>query len=256
MKKSLLLALSILFALPMTACSKTGTTAPGATAASGAMAAPAADAAIRKNLQERLPQLPPIEEIRATAMPGLYEVRVGPAGIFYTDAQGDFLIQGAMMDTKARRNLTEERINALNAIDFSTLPLKDAIVFKSGNGRRKLAVFEDPNCSYCHRLETELAKVKNLTVYMFLYPILGPDSTTKSQNIWCAANRTKAWQDWMLRQKTPAAAQCDTAAVQRILEFGRGHRITGTPTIVFEDGRRVSGAMDAAALENMLEQKP
>ena len=189
-------------------------------------------------------------------MPGLYEVRVGPAGIFYTDAQGDFLIQGAMMDTKARRNLTEERINALNAIDFSTLPLKDAIVFKSGNGRRKLAVFEDPNCSYCHRLETELAKVKNLTVYMFLYPILGPDSTAKSQNIWCAANRTKAWQDWMLRQKTPAAAQCDTAAVQRILEFGRGHRITGTPTIVFEDGRRVSGAMDAAALENMLEQKP
>lgn len=256
MKKSLLLALSILFALPMTACSKTGTTAPGATAASGAMAAPAADAAIRKNLQERLPQLPPIEEIRATAMPGLYEVRVGPAGIFYTDAQGDFLIQGAMMDTKARRNLTEERINALNAIDFSTLPLKDAIVFKSGNGRRKLAVFEDPNCSYCHRLETELAKVKNLTVYMFLYPILGPDSTAKSQNIWCAANRTKAWQDWMLRQKTPAAAQCDTAAVQRVLEFGRGHRITGTPTIVFEDGRRVSGAMDAAALENMLEQKP
>ena len=256
MKKSLLLALSILFALPMTACSKTGTTAPGATAASGAMAAPAADAAIRKNLQERLPQLPPIEEIRATAMPGLYDVRVGPAGMFYTDAQGDFLIQGAMMDTKARRNLTEERINALNAIDFSTLPLKDAIVFKSGNGRRKLAVFEDPNCSYCHRLETELAKVKNLTVYMFLYPILGPDSTAKSQNIWCAANRTKAWQDWMLRQKTPAAAQCDTAAVQRILEFGRGHRITGTPTIVFEDGRRVSGAMDAAALENMLEQKP
>ena len=256
MKKSLLLALSILFALPMTACSKTGTTAPGATAASGAMAAPAADAAIRKNLQERLPQLPPIEEIRATAMPGLYEVRVGPAGIFYTDAQGDFLIQGAMMDTKTRRNLTEERINALNAIDFSTLPLKDAIVFKSGNGRRKLAVFEDPNCSYCHRLETELAKVKNLTVYMFLYPILGPDSTAKSQNIWCAANRTKAWQDWMLRQKTPAAAQCDTAAVQRILDFGRGHRITGTPTIVFEDGRRVSGAMDAAALENMLEQKP
>ena len=256
MKKSLLLALSILFALPMTACSKTGTTAPGATAASGAMAAPAADAAIRKNLQERLPQLPPIEEIRATAMPGLYEVRVGPAGIFYTDAQGDFLIQGAMMDTKARRNLTEERINALNAIDFSTLPLKDAIVFKSGNGRRKLAVFEDPNCSYCHRLETELAKVKNLTVYMFLYPILGPDSTAKSQNIWCAADRTKAWQDWMLRQKTPAAAQCDTAAVQRILDFGRGHRITGTPTIVFEDGRRVSGAMDAAALENMLEQKP
>ena len=255
MKKSLLLALSILFALPMTACSKTGTTAPGATAASGAMAAPAADAAIRKNLQERLPQLPPIEEIRATAMPGLYEVRVGPAGIFYTDAQGDFLIQGAMMDTKARRNLTEERINALNAIDFSTLPLKDAIVFKSGNGRRKLAVFEDPNCSYCHRLETELAKVKNLTVYMFLYPILGPDSTAKSQNIWCAADRTKAWQDWMLRQKTPAAAQCDTAAVQRVLEFGRGHRITGTPTIVFEDGRRVSGAMDAAALENMLQQK-
>ena len=256
MKKSLLLALSILFALPMTACSKTGTTAPGATAASGAMAAPAADAAIRKNLQERLPQLPPIEEIRATAAPGLFEVRVGPAGIFYTDAQGDFLIQGAMMDTKARRNLTEERINALNAIDFSTLPLKDAIVFKSGNGRRKLAVFEDPNCSYCHRLETELAKVKNLTVYMFLYPILGPDSTAKSQNIWCAADRTKAWQDWMLRQKTPAAAQCDTAAVQRVLEFGRGHRITGTPTIVFEDGRRVSGAMDAAALENMLEQKP
>ena len=255
MKKPLLLALSILFALPLTACSKTGAAGRKATAASSAVSAPAADATIRKNLQERLPQLPPIEEIRSTAMPGLYEVRVGATGIFYTDAQGDFLIQGAMMDTQTRRNLTEDRVNALNTIGFNTLPLKDAIVFKNGNGRRKLAVFEDPNCPYCHRFEAELAKVKNLTVYMFLYPILGPDSAAKSQNIWCAADRARTWQDWMLRQKVPATAQCDTAAVQRVVAFGREHRITGTPTIVFEDGSRVSGAMDAAALENMLEQK-
>ena len=148
----------------------------------------AQEAAIRKNLAERLPQMGKIDEVSKTPMSGLFEVRVGTE-LFYTDADGNFLIQGHLIDTKQQRNLTEERMDKLLAIDFSALPVKDAFTIVRGNGKRKIAVFEDPNCGYCKRFERDLQKVDNVTVYMFLYPILGPDSTDKSRNIWCAKDK-------------------------------------------------------------------
>ncbi|MDD2714206.1 MAG: DsbC family protein, partial [Simplicispira sp.] len=172
--------------------------------------------------------------------------------VFYSDAKGNFLIQGELIDTKARRNLTEDRIAKLSAIDFGALPLKDAFVTVRGNGKRKLVVFADPNCGYCKRFERDLQKVDNVTIHTFLYPILSPDSAEKSRNIWCAKERTASWDDWMLRDKTPAAASCDTAALQRNLAFGKKHKITGTPTLIFTDGSRVPGAIDAATLEKRL----
>ncbi|GAA4418364.1 DsbC family protein [Acidovorax lacteus] len=216
-----------------------------------ATGASAQEAVIRKTLAERIPQMEKIDEIRPTPMPGLFEVRIG-TDLFYTDAKGNYVIQGELIDTKARRNLTEDRINKLTAVDFSALPLKDAFTLVRGDGKRKLAVFEDPNCGYCKRFERDMQNVDNVTVYLFLYPILSPDSAEKSRNIWCAKDRAAAWNDYMLRDKNPAAASCDTAALQRNLAFGRKHKITGTPTLIFADGTRVPGAVPAAEIERRL----
>jgi thiol:disulfide interchange protein DsbC len=218
-----------------------------------AFAAAAADdfAAIRKNLAERVPQLGKIDEITKTPMPGLYEVRVG-MDIFYSDAQGNFLIQGYLMDTRQQRNLTEERQDKLLALPLDSLPLKDAFTIVRGNGKRKLAIFEDPNCPYCKQFERDLQKVNDVTIYLFLYPILGPDSTDKAHNLWCAKDRAGAWQDWMMRAKAPPAAECDTAAVARNVEFGRKNKISGTPTMILPDGSRVPGAVPAPEIEKML----
>ena len=213
--------------------------------------ASAQEAAIRKTLAERIPQMEKIDEVRTTAMPGLYEVRIG-TDLFYTDAKGNYVIQGELIDTKARRNLTEDRINKLTAVDFSELPLKDAFTIVRGDGKRKVAVFEDPNCGYCKRFERDLQNVDNITVYLFLYPILSPDSAEKSRNVWCAKDRVAAWQDMMVREKVPAAASCDTAAIQRNLAFGRKHKITGTPTLIFANGSRVPGAISAQEVEKRL----
>lgn len=221
-----------------------------ACASAGALAQ---EATIRKVLGERIPQLGKIDEVSKSPMSGLYEVRVG-TDILYTDIDGNFLIQGELIDTKTRKNITEERIEKLTAIDFNALPLKDAFTIVRGNGKRKIAVFEDPNCGYCKHFERDLQKVDNVTVYMFLYPILGADSGEKSKAIWCAKDPAKAWQDWMVRdQPIPApVANCDVSALTRNVELGRNHKITGTPTLIFIDGARVPGAVDAKQVEKML----
>ena len=219
-----------------------------------AASAPAQEATIRKNLAERLPNLPKIDEVSKSPVEGLYEVRLGHE-VLYTDADGGYLIQGQIIDTRARRNLTEERINKLTAIDFATLPLKDAIVYKVGNGKRKIAVFADPNCGYCKRFERDLQAVKDVTVYTFVFPVpIGPDSDVKSRNIWCSKDRLKTWQDWMLRGVPPPEAgdKCDSAAVARNLEMAHKHRVTGTPARVFEDGTRIPGALNTAQIEQQL----
>lgn len=219
-------------------------------------AGPAEEAAIRKGIAERLPDFPKIDEIRNTPIAGLYEVRVG-LDLFYADAAGQFLLQDAqLIDLKTRRNLTQARLDQISQIEFASLPLKDAMVWKRGNGERKVAVFADPNCGYCKRLERTLQEVKDVTVYTFLMPILGPDSKEKSRAIWCAKDNANAWLDWMLRGKQPgsAAASCDDAALQRNSQFASRHRIHGTPAIIFEDGTRAPGALDLAALEERIKR--
>ena len=210
-------------------------------------------AAIRKNLGERIPALSQIDEIRKTPMAGLYEVRVG-TDILYTDAEGNFILHGNLLDTRSRKNLTEERIDKLTAINFKDLQLKNAFTVVRGNGKRKVAVFEDPNCPYCKRFEKDLEKIDNVTVHTFLIPILGPDSTEKSKRIWCASDKVKTWDDWMLRNVSPkeAGAKCDTAALDANVAFARKYNITGTPTLVFIDGHRVPGAINTQQIEQLL----
>jgi thiol:disulfide interchange protein DsbC len=210
------------------------------------------EAAIRKNLGERLPNFPKIDEVTKSAIPGVYELRVG-TDILYTDEQGNYVIEGQLIDTKSHLNLTEQRISQLTAIDFKSLQLKDAMVWKQGTGERKLVVFADPNCGYCKKFEKDLQTVKDVTVYTFLYPILGGDSPDKAKQIWCAKDNTKAWREWMLHG-TPVtdSPQCDTSALQRNFAFGQKHRIRGTPGLVFEDGRQQAGALNTEQIEKQL----
>ena len=213
----------------------------------------AQEAAIRENLVKRLPGLPQIDEVTKTPIPGLYEVRMGTE-IVYTDERGEHIIEGTITETKTRANLTQARIDKLTAIDFAALPLKDAIVWKQGTGARKLVVFADPNCGYCKKFENEMQQVKNVTVYTFLYPILGGDSPEKSRNIWCAKDNGTVWRNWMINGTTPmrSMGQCDTAALQRNLAMAKKYRVTGTPALVFEDGKRVPGAMAPDQVERQL----
>ncbi|MEN9539236.1 MAG: hypothetical protein RLZZ126_1471 [Pseudomonadota bacterium] len=224
----------------------------------GAGTAWANEGAIRKAVAERVPSLKQIDEISKTPMPGLWELRYNGTEIMYTDAEGNFLIQGNLIDLKARRNLTEERVDKLTAIAFDSLPAKDAFTIVRGNGKRKLAVFEDPNCGYCKRFERDLQKVDNVTISMYLFPILGPDSTEKSKAVWCARDKAKAWQDYMVRDvalpPVPSPG-CDTTALARNVEMGKKYKITGTPTLVFADGSRVPGAISTAQVEKHLSEQ-
>ena len=215
-------------------------------------AAFADEAAIRKNISERVPDFPKIDEVTKTSIPGLYEIRVG-TDILYTDEQGNYIIEGQLIETKTRTNLTEQRVAKLTAIDFKALPLKDAMVWKQGTGERKLVIFADPNCGYCKKFERDLLTVKDITVYTFLYPILGPDSTEKSKQIWCAKDNAKVWRDWMIKG-TPIgeSPSCDTSALSRNVALGRKHRINGTPGVVYEDGKMQPGAVGAEAVEKQL----
>lgn len=211
------------------------------------------EAAIRKNLAERLPNLPKIDEVSKTPIPGLFEVRMGTE-IVYSDESGGYLVQGAILDTRSRTDLTQARIDKLTAIDMATLPLKNAVVIKQGTGARKLVVFADPNCGYCKRLERDLLALRDVTIYNFIYPILGPDSVAKSKDLWCSKDPAKAWRDWMVDGKlaSKAPANCDTTALDANTEMGRKYRVQGTPAVVFEDGTRAPGAIPAAQIESRM----
>ena len=211
------------------------------------------EATIKKVLEPRLGGAK-IESIRETPYSGLYEVRVA-GDILYTDKKGDYLFIGHVYDTKTSTNLTRARIEEVNKIKFSDLPLELALKQVKGNGKRVIAVFEDPNCGYCKRLrQTTLKEIDNVTIYTFMYNILSEDSFVKSKNIWCAADRVKAWDDWMINNKLPPAAPagCESPNDQ-VVALGQKLRIQGTPAIFFTDGSRIPGAIDLKGLEAKLQ---
>jgi thiol:disulfide interchange protein DsbC len=211
------------------------------------------EATIRKNVEPRLGGAK-IESIKETPYGGLYELRVA-GDILYTDKKGDYLVIGHVYDAKTTRDLTRERIDDINKIKFSDLPFNDAIKQVKGDGKRVIAVFEDPNCGYCKRLrQTTLKDLNNVTIYTFMYNILSEDSFVKSKNIWCSADRSKAWDEWMINGKVApsATASCETPN-DKVLALGQKLKIQGTPAIFFADGSRIPGAVDQATLEKKLQ---
>jgi len=221
-------------------------------AATISLPAVADEAAVRKSLESKLGR--PLTSLTKTPYLGLYEA-YADGQIFYTDDKVSVIIAGALIDGKSMKNVTEERLQKLTAIKFSELPLSLAVRQVRGDGKRVFATFEDPNCGYCKKLAKDLAKLDNVTIYTFLYPILSQDSLDKSNRIWCAADRAKAWNDWMIDGKAPGGkGDCDTTAVKKTVELGRKLAINGTPTIFFADGERIPGAVPLAKIEERLAQ--
>lgn len=224
-----------------------------ACAAAFAMATHANEAEIKKAMEAKLGTK--VESVSKAGYLGMYEV-YADGTIFYTDEKMTaIMVGGQLIDAKTMKNVTEERMRKLTAIKFSELPFERAIKQVRGDGKRVIATFEDPNCGYCKRLAKDLQKLENATVYTFLYPILSEDSLKKSKQIWCAADRAKAWNDWMVDGRAPSGKEdCDTSAITKNQEFGRRLNISGTPTIFFVDGERVPGAMPLAKIEQKLGQ--
>jgi thiol:disulfide interchange protein DsbC len=207
------------------------------------------DDAFNKALSARL-GVPKIDEISRTPF-GMLEVRIGNE-IYYTDPTGNYLLQGQVFDLARKENMTQARIDKLTAIDWKDLPLQDAIKIVRGNGKRQVAVFEDPNCGYCRVVEQNLQKIDNVTVHVFLLPILSPQSAELSKQIWCSADKGKAWMDWILEKK-PVAAKGDCAnPIERNLALGQKYKINGTPALFFQEGPRAAGAISPEAIEKRI----
>jgi thiol:disulfide interchange protein DsbC len=207
---------------------------------------------IRRSLQSNFPNLGKIEHIIVTPYAGLYEVLVD-GQLVYTDAKGLYLFDGNVIETKTRRNISEERRRILFAIDFDKLPLELAVKKVKGNGKRKLAQFTDPNCSFCKRLEKELNKVTDVTIYSFLYPIF-PGSDVMVRNVLCSKDPVKTWDNWMLNGITPEQAMCDTPQTEQVRALGQKLHVTGTPNIIFGNGVQSPGYLVAEELERNLNQ--
>lgn len=190
-----------------------------------------------------------VEKISKAPIAGLWEV-TADGQIFYADDKGTYLLAGNLIEIKTGKNLTAER-------QFNALPLDLAVKQVRGNGKNILVTFEDPNCGYCKKLAKELQSVKDLTLYTFLYPVLGEDSVEKSKMIWCSPDKAKAWNDWMISAKAlPATpAKCDTAGLEKSVALGQKLRINGTPAMFFATGERVGGYIPAAEIEKRFNAK-
>ena len=209
---------------------------------------------IREALKSRFTDIE-IIDVKPSPVPGIYEVFTGD-DIAYSNATGDYVFVGSLMDTRTRTNLTHERVNERNAVAFESLPLAQAIKVVKGNGKRRMVVFSDPDCPYCKQLERTLAGVNDVTVYNLLYPItnLHPDSENKAHAIWCAKDRASTWTSWMREQQAPktVSAPCKDDPVSSLQDLGHKLRVSSTPTMLFPSGKRVSGALPANELEPLL----
>jgi len=203
---------------------------------------------IKSEIQKKLGPNAKVKGVSAAPVPGLYEVLVGNE-VFYTDSSAKYLIQGEIIELATGKNITEQRQADLNRIKWTELNLANAIKTVRGNGSRQLAVFSDPNCGYCKRLEKSMQQLDNVTIYTYLIPILSSDSTQKSKQIWCAADPYKAYIDWMINGINPSGKGDCATPLDKNLAFAKTYGITGTPTLFFTDGSRFPGAVQITDIE-------
>jgi thiol:disulfide interchange protein DsbC len=221
-------------------------------------AALADEAELRRTLEPKLGVQ--IDGIEPGPVPGLYEVRYrSPQGVqvIYVDATGNYVIQGKIYDLRAERDLTEERLRKLNAIKFESLPLDLAVKIQRGDGKRVLAMFSDPYCPACRQFERALAQVDNVTIYVFMYPVIRPENTDHSRMVWCSPDRAKAWLELAAapKPKVPNAAKSCGDPVDKVLKLGRSLAVNSTPTLILANGERVSGGLSPEDLKDLLEQR-
>jgi len=218
----------------------------------------AGEAEIRQVLKVKYPNVR-VDGVQPAPLAGLYEVRLqtqeGPQ-IIYTDAQANFIIDGNIVDAKSGRNLTEERMRKITAIAFSALPLDLAVKVQRGNGRRVLAMFSDPYCPYCRRLEQSLLQIDDITVYVFMYPVIRPDFADHSRAVWCSPDRAKAWLELAAGDapKVPSGSASCANPVDKVVELGRSLRVTGTPTLFLANGERTSAGTPIGELRMKMDE--
>ena len=215
-----------------------------------AQPAPTGDvAAVKKLLEQKFPGAE-IHYIAKSSYFGLYEALLGDQMV-YTDTKVNQILVGSVYDLATKRNLTEAKVRKLNRVAMDKLPMDLAFVRVKGNGARKLVIFSDADCPFCHRLENELKNLDNVTIYTFLYPIdqLHPDSARKSKQIWCAPDKVKAWDEFFASGKVPDNKGDCGDPVAKTQALGESLKITATPTLVFADGTLIPGALPIAQIE-------
>ena len=206
------------------------------------------EAQIRAELQKRIGPNTKIKSVNPSPISGVYEVLVGTE-VFYTDSNSKYLIQGDIIEIASGSNLTEQRKADLNRIKWSELSPANAFKAVRGNGSRQVAIFSDPNCGYCKRLEKSLQQLDNVTIYTYLIPILSPDSAQKSKQIWCSTDPQKTYVDWMINNITPTGKSDCATQLDKNMAFAKTYGITGTPTLFFTDGSRFPGAVQITDIE-------
>lgn len=212
----------------------------------------ASEATVKQAMQKRYPDVQ-VESVTKTPIAGIYEVFANGEVVYVDQNVNYMIVRGRLMDIASGTDLTEERTRVLTATKFDQLPLNLTFRMVKGNGKRKFAYFTDPNCPFCKRLDQELTKVTDVTIYLFLYPVLSPDSVEKAKAVWCSKDRGKVYMDWMLNGNPPkTAGTCDTP-IEKILAYGRQKGISGTPTLFFADGQRQTGWIPADQLEKLLD---
>jgi thiol:disulfide interchange protein DsbC len=220
-------------------------------------AALADEAAVRRMVQDKLRGGGQLESVQKAPWGDLYEVIVrGPDGpvVYYVDSGATVIIAGQAIDAKTGRNLTEERQRTLNRVKWESLPFDWAITSKRGTGRRKIAVLSDPNCPYCKRFEEDLAKLDDVTVHIFPFAVISPQSVRQAKSVWCSKDRVKVWNDLMFRRIEPQApTDCDNP-IDKLIEYGRKLGANSTPTWFIETGERYSGALPLEDVRKLLDQ--
>ena len=195
-----------------------------------------------------------VDEVRKTPMTGMWEVRFGN-DLIYVDDKGQYaFVEGNMVDLKSGRNLTRERVDELMTIHFKDLPLNLAFKQVISNGKRVIAVFEDPNCGYCKRMRADIVALKDVTIYTYPVAILAADSETKAKKALCADDKVRAWNDMMLSNKVPGNAGTCENSLAKVRDLAQKLGISATPTLFFANGKRLQGYVPAAQFEKMLDE--
>jgi thiol:disulfide interchange protein DsbC len=209
--------------------------------------------AVKSALHARYPDTR-VEDVRPAPIPGWYEVFTSSHQLVYSDASGEHLFVGKLLDTRTGKDLAAETLEQRLSIDFQSLPLEQAIKIVRGSGARRLAVFEDPDCPYCQKLEPQLANLHDVTLYVFLFPLaeLHPQARVHAHAIWCAPDRADAWSHWMLERKDPESADCTGDPIEQLQTLGAALSVTGTPTLFLPSGKRLEGVIPAQDLERLL----
>ncbi|TCM68083.1 thiol:disulfide interchange protein DsbC [Acinetobacter calcoaceticus] len=209
---------------------------------------------LKQNLQKNFPEMS-IKSVNSTPVADIYEVYTADR-IVYTNDQARYFFVGNLIDLAAQKNITEERMQLLDAIDVKKLPLEQAIKKVKGNGKRVIYIFSDPDCPYCHKLEEQLAKIDNITIYLFPFPLtsLHPKAEAISKQVWCSKDPYLAWTDYTMKKILPTASANCTNPIAKNIALAEKLDITGTPTFFLKDGRRISGVLAATELESLMDQ--